>query len=84
VENNIFGGGAFTFYCPEDPAQGDFVVRNNRFYPYRNLAGVLLYVGLGDNNAPHWGQTDACVDSRITWTGNYDEYLRTVPASGLN
>jgi hypothetical protein len=83
VENNIMGGGAYTFYCPEDPAQGDFVVRNNRFYPYKNATGQKLYE-LGDNHAPAYGQTDECSDSRITWTGNIDEYLRTVPAGGLN
>ena len=84
VEDNLMGAGAYTFYCPEDPAQGDFVVRNNRFYPYKNAAGQKLYE-LGDNHAPAYGQTDACVDSRITWTGNYqDNDLRTVPAGGLN
>jgi hypothetical protein len=85
VEGNIMRAGAYMFYCPEDAANGDFVVRDNRLYPYRNLDGLRLYADLGDNWAPAYGQTDACAgDARITWTGNYDEYLRPVPAGGLN
>jgi len=85
IEGNLVSAGALTLYCPEDPAQGDFVVRNNRFMPYKNAAGQKLYQELGDKRSPAYGQTDQCVDSRITWTGNYqDSDLRTVPAGGLN
>jgi hypothetical protein len=59
VEQNFMGGGAYTFYCPE---QGTgFVVRNNRFVPARTSA---LYSGA-------YGLTDACNHTGITWTGNY-------------
>jgi hypothetical protein len=83
IEDNLVSAGAYTLYCPEDPAQGDFIVRNNRFYPYKTMAGVELYKTLGDKHAPAFGLTDACTDSRITWTGNYrDDNLRTVTSSG--
>ena len=86
VENNILGGGAYTLYCPEQGT--NFVVRNNRFYPYRSLPsaqfpnGQRLYFDLGDNRAPAYGHTDACNHSGIIWSGNYDEYLRPVLANG--
>jgi hypothetical protein len=84
VENSYLMAGAYTAYCPEDPVS-QATIRNNRFYPYRAFTGgPRLYFDNGDRRAPAYGQTDACSDSRITWTGNYqDNDLRTVPPGGL-
>ena len=67
VENNFFGGGAYTVYCPE---QGiGFVVRNNRFVPAK----------AGHDYSAAYGLTDACNHSGIDWSGNYlDSNLSTV------
>ncbi|MBO0869242.1 MAG: hypothetical protein J2P15_11795, partial [Micromonosporaceae bacterium] len=59
VEQNFLGGGAYTFYCPE---QGTgFVVRDNRFAPAKS----------GSAYSAEYGLTDACNHAGITWTGNY-------------
>lgn len=69
IEDNFLSAGAYTLYCPEQGT--NFTVRNNRFYPYKNTAGQLLYKELGDRHAPAFGFTDACGHGGINWSGNY-------------
>jgi hypothetical protein len=77
IENNFLSAGAFTLYCPEDPSQGDFVVRNNRFMPARPSGATQPY----DQRLGAYGLTDACNDSRITWTGNFRDNNLSVVGS---
>ena len=72
--DNLFGGGGYTLYCPE---QGqNFAVRGNRFVPAKT----------GAPGSAAYGLTDACNHGGITWSGNYrdDNPALTVTKTGAS